>query len=800
MPGGYRFDESTEIVRDCLMGERACPGGNGTGDALCARGYEGPLCAVCSEGFHPRARQQVHRVRVVIAIASISTPLTVLAVLFVVVVLACVSDVLKPLFEYVWSSFGTQSRILWAFTQILAHIPILLSAILPATLRGFYLTLLKITDLNPFAAFGLSCANHALRSFKTRLIFAITAPIVVSAVLLAYALIQVHVLRRNAEKCFTRYAHLQLIVLFLVLPGVSTTIFRTFLCDEGFVEDKSVSFLEADLTLSCESTEYKQLEVLAWFGLLLYPVGVNALYAGLLFRARDAIQHRDGAGAEHLSFLFRSYAPEYFAFDVVDSLRRILLSGGLVFISERGRAAGGTMIALLLLRPLRQRQAVQARRDQRHRFGRERRDRRRHAAADDPPGRAHAKARGRQPLHRHLGGHLPSHRGVPAAKHQAPRGRARGARSQDERSGTGSAAPALVDHRLHRDVLRRVSTRPVPLLIATLTPSPARRFAAGEHSRKEMTAAALEFVEEQLSARPISKAHWDEVTFMLTVFNTHGDGDEALFASVQAIASRLSSACVVEARAMRDGAWAAASEDARARLRGLENFGAVRQPVPEAYLAAVKALVPHAKIQQYALRFDLELMVSAMCCVAETALEHFREKLIALFPKARLIVDVNDMRDDETACVMIASVKNAERVREKIKEAASEHSGDPNMWPFIQLIGDLLRASVILGDFDAFADAWSTLSDGFDVKDGHGRLKNNLWTEAERPPDMLVNVVVEPPGMPSIVGEVQLHLREILVLKESSLHRLYEIVGEGERQREDAALHACAHSRRRTRA
>ena len=261
------------------------------------------------------------------------------------VVLACVSDVIKPLFEFVWSSFGTQSRILWAFTQILAHIPILLSAILPATLRDFYLTLLKITDLNPFAAFGLSCANHALRSFKTRLVFAITAPIVVSTVLLAYALIQVHMLRRNAEKCFTRYAQLQLIVLFLVLPGVSTTIFRTFLCDEGFVEDKSVSFLEADLTLSCESTEYKQLSVIAWFGLLMYPVGVNALYAGLLYRARDAVQHRDGAGAEHLAFLFRSYTPEYFAFDVVDSLRRIVLSGGLVFIPERGRAAGGTMIA-----------------------------------------------------------------------------------------------------------------------------------------------------------------------------------------------------------------------------------------------------------------------------------------------------------------------------------------------------------------------------------------------------------------------------------------------------------------------
>ena len=242
-PGGYRFDETTEIVRECIMGERACPGGNSTGNALCARGYEGPLCAVCSEDFILGRGNTCIECASSSAIVSVSVPLAILAVLIVFVVLACVSDVLKPLFEYVWSSFGTQSRILWAFTQILAHIPVLLSAILPATLRGFYLTLLKITDLNPFAAFGLSCANHALRSFKARLIFAITAPIVVSAVLLSYALLQVHVLRRNPEKCFTRYAHIQLIVLFLVLPGASTTIFRTFLCDKGFVEDKSLSLI-----------------------------------------------------------------------------------------------------------------------------------------------------------------------------------------------------------------------------------------------------------------------------------------------------------------------------------------------------------------------------------------------------------------------------------------------------------------------------------------------------------------------------------------------------------------------------
>ena len=81
VPGGYRFDESTEIVRDCLMGERACPGGNGTGNALCARGYEGPLCAVCSEGFILGRGNKCIGCASSDAITSISTPLAVLAAL-----------------------------------------------------------------------------------------------------------------------------------------------------------------------------------------------------------------------------------------------------------------------------------------------------------------------------------------------------------------------------------------------------------------------------------------------------------------------------------------------------------------------------------------------------------------------------------------------------------------------------------------------------------------------------------------------------------------------------------------------
>lgn len=197
--------------------------------------------------------------------------------------------------------------------------------------------------------------------------------------------------------------------------------------------------------------------------------------------------------------------------------------------------------------------------------------------------------------------------------------------------------------------------------------------------------------------------------------------------------------------------------------------------MPPSFRSACAALVPPAKLRRFSMRFDLEVFVSVLCCMAEAALDTFSSTLRRLFPDARLIKDVTSMGDNERVCLMIADVKNPERIREKIKEAAAEHEYEPSMWPFVQLIGDLLRASVVARCFDTLADAWSQLEAGFDVRDGHGRLKNNLWTEAERPPDVLINLLVVPPAMPPIVAEVQLHLREILVLKESALHRLYEV-------------------------
>ena len=218
---------------------------------------------------------------------------------------------------------------------------------LPVSLRTFYGFMLNVMDINLFSMLGLSCANHEFRSFASKLLCMVIAPVIVSGLLYAVAHVQVRVLGRDEDVCFGRYVRLQLLLLFLVLPATSTTIFRAFLCDGNFGVE-GANFLEADYKLSCDSDEYQRLRVVAIVGIIMYPIGVNVLYATLLWRSRGSIRH-DGADITHLSFLYQSYKPEYFFYEVVDSVRRIVLTGALVFVPERDRAAVATLLALCFL-------------------------------------------------------------------------------------------------------------------------------------------------------------------------------------------------------------------------------------------------------------------------------------------------------------------------------------------------------------------------------------------------------------------------------------------------------------------
>ena len=206
------------------------------------------------------------------------------------------------------------------------------------------------------------------------------------------------------------------------------------------------------------------------------------------------------------------------------------------------------------------------------------------------------------------------------------------------------------------------------------------------------------------------------------------------------------------------------------RTQGLpEKFGTIQQEVPED-ATRLLALLPESARMANRSRFDVDVFVPLMSVIAGVVVDAFRAKLEGLFPEARVLSSVFEWQPSDKIALFIAPVKGEARVRAKVQEYADEFGHDIAKWPFVQCVGDLVRASIVCADMDGAVAAWQDVEQGFGVRDGHGRLKNNWFTREPRPPDMLVNVVVDVPDAPSITGEIQIHLHDILLAKEEGVY------------------------------
>ena len=111
-----------------------------------------------------------------------------------------------------------------------------------------------------------------------------------------------------------------------------------------------------------------------------------------------------------------------------------------------------------------------------------------------------------------------------------------------------------------------------------------------------------------------------------------------------------------------------------------------------------------------------------------------------------------------------------ERTLVKFDEYAFEPGA--NQWPVAPQVRDMLRAKIEAPNGDALADATDSIVSIFGIQEGNGRLKNNLTAQKHQPPNVLINLVLRPPGRPPITAEVQIYLRDIEQLVE---HRYYEV-------------------------
>ena len=153
-------------------------------------------------------------------------------------------------------------------------------------------------------------------------------------------------------------APVALLITFFCVAGVSQTAFSVFLCvsyDYDSASFETRSFLRADLSVSCDgSEEHAQIKLLGYIFIVLWPVGMLAMYAALLLRCGPRLRgsQPDDALTRASSFLYRGYNIEWRWWEVVELLRRTVLVGFVLLIptdQSYARIIAGLLVSILYL-------------------------------------------------------------------------------------------------------------------------------------------------------------------------------------------------------------------------------------------------------------------------------------------------------------------------------------------------------------------------------------------------------------------------------------------------------------------
>ncbi|CAM9217775.1 unnamed protein product, partial [Laminaria digitata] len=289
-------------------------------------------------------------------------------------------------------------KILVVVWQILAVFSSITGVEFPASYARF-LSWISVVNLDLGNIFSASCVLHSI-TFYVSLLVTTLSPLALAGVLVLTYHMAKHrsgigsagmIARRAA---WSRHVAAGLLLTFLVFTSTSTAVFKTFACDEDAVTGES--YLRADYSLSCRTDLHMFFQVYAGLMIAVYPVGIPALYATILWKNRDLLNPRiytDGntptgvaradsgsrddkpATLQELEekvqarrenpelvpsmFLWKDFGPDLYYYEVIECGRRILLTGVLIFISPSSATqaamacifAFGSLLGFELMRP-----------------------------------------------------------------------------------------------------------------------------------------------------------------------------------------------------------------------------------------------------------------------------------------------------------------------------------------------------------------------------------------------------------------------------------------------------------------
>jgi hypothetical protein len=303
----------------------------------------GPYCQLCNVSDRSRYYDSEQSECVVCKVDAVAPLLRACGLILLVVVVVLLFWRFKPYRRvpllarlarwfmrlFVQLSLRSKAKQLLGFYQIATRIGDVYKVPMPEAVVQL-LSFFEVLNLN-IGGIGLPLQCLGIGTYVQQLAVTMFLPLVIAvAILFGFVLRSCYRSKGIREGLMAALPWL-LSLTFLVFPMVSSAAFRAFSC-ESF--DGGHSFLRADYSLECDTTEHTVAKNLAVLGILTYPFGISLLYILLMLCARRALlDERPTKLSQALSFLVRDYEPAYFWWELVEAWKKLVLVGFAVLVS-----------------------------------------------------------------------------------------------------------------------------------------------------------------------------------------------------------------------------------------------------------------------------------------------------------------------------------------------------------------------------------------------------------------------------------------------------------------------------------
>ena len=258
-----------------------------------------------------------------------------------------------------------------------AHRSFALSLRMPPMFSNFMNSVKGAVSLDVVSFMPIGCITSS-SNYHYKMLSSTFVPFAIGCLMIfAYKTLSRSNASAASKKLANRIFGVFLTLSFLILPSTSVMIFSNFACqefDEGYG-----SYLKVDYSIDCNGTEHKVFSLYAMAMICVYPIGVPLMYYLLLRRERamldpgqrkftfelgseekgleKALKVRHELEESHpeikrLEFLYKNYEPQTYDFEVFETLRKLMLTGGLVFLKP-GTGAQIIMAMLMCLAAMR---------------------------------------------------------------------------------------------------------------------------------------------------------------------------------------------------------------------------------------------------------------------------------------------------------------------------------------------------------------------------------------------------------------------------------------------------------------